>query len=78
MGGGPPNYPPQPGYPNQQYGQQQQQQQQPGGQPQYRPGGMAEADANARSKAQLIVGIDFVSSYCLIQLSACALTFRPS
>lgn len=71
--GGPPGYPPQQQQPyggappaQQQYGAPPpgQQVQQAG----YRPGGMAEVAGEGRSKAQLIVGIDFVSSSTLFPL----------
>jgi hypothetical protein len=64
---GPPGYPPQQGYGGAPPPGQQQQQQYgapapPSQQLQYRPGGgMAEVAGEGRSKAQLIVGIDFVS-----------------
>lgn len=69
--GGPPGYPPQPpagqyggyGAPPPNHGA-------PPGPPaqQYRPPGMAEVAGEGRSKAQLIVGIDFVSSALLSYL----------
>lgn len=64
--GGPPGYPPQ-GPPGGQYGQQAYGAPPPAPAPHgppatYRPGGMAEVAGEGRSKAQLIVGIDFVSA----------------
>jgi hypothetical protein len=72
--GGPPGYPSQP--PPGQYGGGQQygapppNHGAPPGPPaqQYRPPGMAEVAGEGRSKAQLIVGIDFVSAHCLRHL----------
>jgi hypothetical protein len=61
-GGGPPNYGQQPGGYGAAYGQPQPQAPVPA---QYRPpGAVAEVDGGARSKAQLIVGIDFVRNGC--------------
>lgn len=74
--GGPPGYPPQPPagqYPGQAYGAPPPNQGAPMGAPaQYRPGGMAaEVPGEGRSKAQLIVGIDFVSLAALDVWRSC-------